>query len=170
MKLQAGDEVPVLLECFPSPKGGGPIEAARTRSSGVPAPPAFHRRKAVAPLKHPSLCLVVTVQIPFHRRKAVAPLKLVQGGQDAVHNSAFHRRKAVAPLKQARHHGAGGGTGSFPSPKGGGPIEASSGVRTSRPCCSFHRRKAVAPLKRVEYGEVDVIYLRLSIAERRWPH
>ena len=34
---------------------------------------------------------------------------------------------------------------------------------------AFHRRKAVAPLKRVEL-ELLMAALRLSIAERRWPH
>ena len=36
----------------------------------------------------------------------------------------------------------------FPSPKGGGPIEAAAlVVRWTRPVLRFHRRKAVAPLK-----------------------
>ena len=65
---------------FPSPKGGGPIEAPRMTSSleltlrGA----RFHRRKAVAPLKHVMTtwsAYATSCVVRFHRRKAVAPLK-----------------------------------------------------------------------------------------------
>ena len=43
--------LPDLVERFPSPKGGGPIEAACSSSAEGAGLGAFHRRKAVAPLK-----------------------------------------------------------------------------------------------------------------------
>ena len=41
-----------LLAMFPSPKGGGPIEAWCVPKFSSSAIRCFHRRKAVAPLKH----------------------------------------------------------------------------------------------------------------------
>ena len=47
---------------FPSPKGGGSIEAFSATLARMVMSPGFHRRKAVAPLKQhqePSLLLVL---------------------------------------------------------------------------------------------------------------
>ena len=64
------------MDRFPSPKGGGPIEAVGYHSVIDQCSGDFHRRKAVAPLKHGIRDHVPPVDDDFHRRKAVAPLKL----------------------------------------------------------------------------------------------
>ena len=73
----------------------------------------------------------------------------------AVGSSRFHRRKAVAPLKVIPPTYLSLDNGSFPSPKGGGPIEGPSLTLSSTSgSFRFHRRKAVAPLKVVIYVPV----------------
>ena len=134
----------------------------------------FHRRKAVAPLKHRGLLSLGLLLGNFHRRKAVAPLKLGSIARwHSPRNTNFHRRKAVAPLKPWKRKWLVSFRRLFPPPKGGGPIEATSaqsipaapisfpppkgggpieacGYRGAPPASDpdFHRRKAVAPLKR----------------------
>ena len=61
---------------YPSPKGGGPIEADLVAWAPQRTFHTIHRRKAVAPLKRVSVEVPQSVRTPIHRRKAVAPLKL----------------------------------------------------------------------------------------------
>ena len=109
---------------FPSPKGGGPIEAG---NNGVCtcAPHTFHRRKAVAPLKLLDDRGRRAAGKAFPSPKGGGPIEArSSAGQLLRTPSSFHRRKAVAPLKRQRRHPADRGDDPFPSPKGGGPIEA----------------------------------------------
>ena len=155
---------------FPSPKGGGPIEASPRGWGWRTVRCAFHRRKAVAPLKLPSLAVGLVPVPAFHRRLAVTLLKLPSLAVGLVPVPAFHRRLAVTLLKQSHRR--------LPA-------------RDQR---SFHRRKAVAPLKLVHGvcgyqvdvpfplptggGPIEALTITsgsrrtcpLSVPEWRWPH
>ena len=142
-------------EQFPSPKGGGPIEARNLQCVCPSFLAVSIRRKAVAPLKLRDGLRVALGTRGFHRRKAVAPLKRSLNGMVYMERQRprFHRRKAVAPLKLLKKVAINLSAHAltwFPSPKGGGPIEAPMRSRRlfKRPGPGrFHRRKAVAPLK-----------------------
>ena len=36
--------------------------------------------------------------------------------------------------------------------------------------CGIHSRKAMAPLKLSVHGDIPIVLLQVSIAERLWPH
>ncbi len=131
---------------FPSPKGGGPIEATG-RSWPCPTLGRFPSPKGGGPIE--AGCegrLLQALVVGFHRRKAVAPLKPIDCAISHAPHAGFHRRKAVAPLKLLGLKEICIREVAFPSPKGGGPIEAT--VKNTG-------RKPTSPV---------------SIAERRWPH
>ena len=61
----------------------------------------------------------------FHRRKAVAPLKLLDGLHRHLPRGVFPSPKGGGPIEAPCVTSAkSAGAQSFPSPKGGGPIEA----------------------------------------------
>ena len=146
MKPAAHPQAHPAVGGFPSPKGGGPIEASPRGWGWRTVRCAFHRRKAVAPLKLPSLAVGLVPVPAFHRRLAVTLLKQSHRRLPARDQRSFHRRKAVAPLKLV--HGVCGYQVDvpFPLPTGGGPIEALTITSGSRRTCP------------------------LSVPEWRWPH
>ena len=58
----------------------------------------------------------------------------------------------------------------FPSPKGGGPIEASHHRLFPAPQANFPSPKGGGPIEARPVGKHDHRFHALSIAERRWPH
>ena len=101
LKLRIAQEGHAGAAAFPSPKGGGPIEAGLTANTQYFVRVAFPSPKGGGPIEATGGTTRSEVSLsPFHRRKAVAPLKhcLPRILDDLLRS--FHRRKAVAPLKQ----------------------------------------------------------------------
>ena len=107
----------------------------------------------------------------FHRRKAVAPLKRAsQGVSEFLSYLRFPSPKGGGPIEAGHMQGRAEPVQEFPSPKGGGPIEAGISARLAGGSISgFHRRKAVAPLKLSVVEGVMGLFDGVSIVERRWP-
>ncbi len=155
---------------YPSPKGGGPIEAL-TPLKALSSSTNIHHRKAVAPLKLVNQPDVEEHPGHIHHRKAVAPLKHGRRPAGRLRHQDIHHRKAVAPLKHPDNAPFIHDREEYPSPKGGGPIEAGAGLRVdSLVSDDIHHRKAVAPLKLERRRRLQPLQAGISITERRWPH
>ena len=143
-------------EPFPSPKGGGPIEAhirswrsESLRSSPFPSP------KGGGPIEARQSD---GADGPIEASKALVPAGQFPSPKGGGPIEASTGVNSVLPM-------------AFPSPKGGGPIEAYGTPGSPCACLSrFHRRKAVAPLKPALLASSSLISREVSIAERRWPH
>ena len=67
----------------------------------------------------------------------------------------FHRRKAVAPLKRSPAGNCQQLVGRFPSPKGGGPIEAGNAPRFTTVEALFPSPKGGGPIEAMPVREEE---------------
>ena len=141
-----------MLATFPSPKGGGPIEAIHWLNPDKEGSPEFPSPKGGGPIEAIHWLNPDKEGSPeFPSPKGGGPIEARRSQRRLWYLPGFHRRKAVAPLKRRRPsascHLA---KSEFPSPKGGGPIEAAAAARAAAdppPAAQFPSPKGGGPIE-----------------------